>query len=34
MVYTLSDGSVGEKRLMSASGPVLSGFIQVSGFVF
>ena len=32
-VYTLSDGSVGEKRLMSASGPLLSGFIQVSGFV-
>ena len=33
-VYTLSDGSVGEKRLMSASGSLLSGFIQVSGFVF
>jgi len=33
-VYTLSDGSVGEKRLMSASGPLLSGFVQVSGFVF
>ncbi|NBQ39042.1 MAG: protein-L-isoaspartate O-methyltransferase [Alphaproteobacteria bacterium] len=33
-VYTLSDRSVGEKRLMSASGSLLSGFIQVSGFVF
>ena len=33
-VFTLSDGSVGEKRLMSAFGPLLSGFIQVSGFVF
>ncbi len=33
-VFTLSDGAIGEKSLMSASGPLLSGFIQASAFVF
>jgi protein-L-isoaspartate(D-aspartate) O-methyltransferase len=33
-VYTLNDGSIGEKRLMNASGPLLSEFIKAQTFVF
>ena len=33
-LYTLNDGSVGEKRLMSASGPHLLEFNKAQAFVF
>lgn len=33
-VYTASDGAIGEKRLMSASGPLLPAFARVNEFVF
>ncbi len=33
-VYTLSEGSIGEKSLMNASGPLLSAFLREPAFVF
>jgi len=33
-VFTRSDGSFGEKRLMSANGPLISAFSRVPEFVF
>lgn len=33
-VYTATDGAIGEKRLMSASGPLLTAFSRSNEFVF